>query len=183
MNKEIRKKRLILVGRGGSGKDHLRKMLEEIGFKYCVSHTTRPPREGEVNGKDYWFINTTDILKTSDLFYESVYFNDWFYGTSLGEFESSNLFIMTPNGISKIKPSDRKESIIVYLNPDSEIIRKRMVERLDPKDSVDRRIGSDNFDFMHFKDYDLEINDPFFKVENILEKIKDYGLEINTLEI
>ena len=39
--------KIILVGRGGSGKDFMRKKLEERGFKYCVSYTSRPKRENE----------------------------------------------------------------------------------------------------------------------------------------
>jgi len=50
-------KRIILVGKAASGKDHLRKRFESRGFKYAVSYTTRPPREGEIDGKDYIFIS------------------------------------------------------------------------------------------------------------------------------
>ncbi len=90
------KKRLIIVGKGGSGKDHLRKILVEKGFKYCISHTTRPIREGEENGKDYWFIESSKLIEMAESFYEGVFFNNWFYGTSMDEFNRSNLFIMTP---------------------------------------------------------------------------------------
>ena len=48
-------KRIILVGKAASGKDHLRKKFESRGFKYAVTYTTRPPREGEIDGKDYLF--------------------------------------------------------------------------------------------------------------------------------
>jgi len=48
-------KRTVLVGKAASGKDHFRKVLENKGFKYAVSYTTRPPRTGEVEGKDYFF--------------------------------------------------------------------------------------------------------------------------------
>jgi guanylate kinase len=52
----MEKKRLIWVGKGGSGKDHARKISENIiGAKYAVSYTSRPPREGEVEGVDKTF--------------------------------------------------------------------------------------------------------------------------------
>lgn len=164
------KKRLILVGKGGSGKDHLRKMLEEKGFKYCVSHTTRPIRDGEENGKDYWYIKATDLPEMADKFYEGVYFNDWFYGTSLDEFYSSNLFIMTPKGIAKVKPEDREESVILYINIDEETRRKRLEGRRDA-DTVNRRLEADFQDFYDFTDYDLETTNPNFEVDEILDKI------------
>jgi guanylate kinase len=159
-------KRLILVGRGGSGKDYLRKILEEKGFKYGVSHTTRPKREEEENGKDYWFIPSSELLGMTDKFYEGVYFNDWFYGTTLDEFNSSDVFIMTPVGISKLKPEDRKDSFIVYLNIGAEIIKERLIKRGD-SDSADRRIKSDDFDFQDFVDFDYEIKDPNFTFDSL----------------
>jgi guanylate kinase len=167
------KKRLILVGKGGSGKDHLRKMLEEKGFKYCVSHTTRPIRDGEENGKDYWYINSSELPEMADKFYEGVYFNDWFYGTSLEEFNSSNLFIMTPKGISKVKPEDREESVILYINIEEETRRKRLESRRDA-DTVNRRLEADFQDFYDFTDYDLETTNPTFEVDEILSKINEY---------
>jgi guanylate kinase len=167
------KKRLILVGKGGSGKDHLRKMLEEKGFKYCVSHTTRPIRDGEENGKDYWYINSSELPEMADKFYEGVYFNDWFYGTSLEEFNSSNLFIMTPKGISKVKPEDREESVILYINIDEETRKKRLESRRDA-DTVNRRLEADFQDFYDFTDYDLETTNPTFEVDEILSKINEY---------
>ena len=40
------KSRIILCGKAASGKDHLRKILEGRGYRYGVSYTTRPPRDG-----------------------------------------------------------------------------------------------------------------------------------------
>ena len=77
-------KRIILVGKAASGKDHLRKRFESRGFKYAVTYTTRPPRDGEVDGKDYVFITDEESIKMieSNMFYEYVlvyfihYFNE-----------------------------------------------------------------------------------------------------------
>lgn len=155
------KKRLIIVGKGGSGKDHLRKMLEDRGFRYCISHTTRPIREGEENGKDYWFIESRDLPGMAGDFYEAVFFNTWFYGTSLAEFNTANLFIMTPKGVEKLKPEDRVESVILYLNIDEETRKSRLESRRDA-DDVKRRLEADFADFLGFTDFDLEIKDPNF---------------------
>jgi len=155
------KKRLIIVGKGGSGKDHLRKILVGKGFKYCVSHTTRPIREGEENGKDYWFIESSKLAEMAESFYEGVFFNSWFYGTSMDEFNRSNLFIMTPGGIAKLSKKDREESTIVYLNIDEETRRTRLEGRRDA-DDVKRRLEADYADFLNFKDFDCEIKDPNF---------------------
>jgi guanylate kinase len=155
-------KRLILVGKGASGKDYARKILENKGFSYCVSHTTRPIRSGEIEGGDYYFVSEKEINST--IFYESVRFNGWFYGTSMCEFLDSDLFIMTPSGVSKLNPSDRKESFIVYFDISYDIRRKRLMDRGDA-DSVDRRLNADESDFKEFTDFDYSISDPNFKIE------------------
>jgi guanylate kinase len=157
-------KRTILVGKAASGKDYLRKRFESRGFKYAVSYTTRPPREGEVNGKDYFFISEDESkrLIESGFFYEYVIFNGWVYGTSISQFYTSNLFIMTPAGISKIKPEDRLNSFIIYVDIDIQTRYDRLLNRDMPGDSVQRRIEADELDFSIFYDYDLRITNSNF---------------------
>jgi guanylate kinase len=157
-------KRTILVGKAASGKDYLRKRFESRGFKYAVTYTTRPPREGEVNGKDYFFISEDESkrLIESGFFYEYVIFNGWVYGTSVSQFYTSDLFIMTPAGISKIKPEDRLNSFIIYVDIDIQTRYDRLLNRDMPGDSVQRRIEADELDFSIFYDYDLRITNSNF---------------------
>lgn len=162
-------KRVIIVGKGGSGKDHLRKSLAEMGYKYCVSHTSRPPRQGEEDGVDYFFVNIEDVSDPVFLeknFYEWVTFNGWFYGTSISEFKQSDLLIMTPSGVEKLRLEDRKDSHIIYLDIPEEIRRQRLLSRRDA-DHVERRLEADQDDFSNFDDYDEQITDPFFNLQNL----------------
>ena len=157
-------KRIVLVGKAASGKDYLRKKYESRGFKYAVSYTTRPPREGEIDGKDYFFISEEDAdkLEKSGFFYESVRFNGWLYGTSVEQFYMDDLFIMTPAGISHIKPEDRLNSFIIYTDIDMSIRKTRLVNRNMPGDTMKRRIMADELDFADFTDYDLRITNEDF---------------------
>lgn len=161
--KDRKVRRVILAGKGASGKDYLRKFMEINGFKYCISHTTRPKRKDETEGLDYHFIDNEKALDMVDNkeFYEYVFFNGWLYGTSKKEFTGSNLFIMTPKGISNLTKKDREESFIVYIDVDDKIRTERLSKRNDA-DSVERRIKADSFDFKDFNDYDFRIQDPKF---------------------
>ena len=168
-------KRVIIVGKGGSGKDHLRKEMVSHGFKYCVSHTSRPIRQEEEDGVDYYFVDKEYF--DSGVFYEKVVFNGWFYGTSMYEFNSANLFIMTPSGLAKMSEFDRKQSYVIYIDIDEETRRKRLLARRDA-DDVERRLKADELDFGNFSNFDHRITDPDFRFEIgwiDLEKIKIDG--------
>lgn len=157
-------KRFVLVAKGGSGKDFARKILQENGYEYAVTCTTRPKRNTEEDGKDYFFIDDTNFneMENSAKFYEAIKFNNWGYGTTNETFYGKNLFIMTPSGISKIKDEDRRDTCIVYFDIPEKLRRKRLAARGDA-DSVDRRIIADDTDFRDFNDYDVLITDPYFK--------------------
>lgn len=153
--------KIVIVGRGGSGKDFLRKKFEARGFKYCVSHTSRPIRNGEEEGRDYKFTDTEFFSNNALDFYEIDEFNGWKYGTLIEDFRNANLFIMTPRGVNNIKPEDRKNCFIIFIDPSKEKIRERLLERRDA-DSADRRIEADDKDFFNFSNYDMRVTNHDF---------------------
>ncbi len=168
------KKRVILAGKGASGKDHLRQMLVDAGLVYCVSHTTRPPRNGEVHGIDYYFVSDDEAYSMIESceFVEYTKFNGWIYGTSRGEFQKADLFIMTPSGIKQLSRQDRGDSEVVLIDVQEDVRRDRMCKRKDA-DDVERRLEADRIDFENFVDYDHIIEDPYFEgVPEFLIKYK-----------
>ena len=172
----MNKKRLILVGKAASGKDHARKICEQwLGMKYAVSYTTRPPREDEQEGKDYFFIPIREFNKmiNEDKWYEYIEFNGWMYGTTREQMKTpGQVFIMTPKGLSHLTPEDRKESLVIHFEIDEEIRRSRMYGRAGNADSVERRVKADRVDFADYTDYDVMIADPYFKIGDIAEIIR-----------
>ena len=157
-------KRIILCGHAASGKDHLRKRLEQKGYEYALSYTTRPPRENETPGTDYRFITEAqaqELIRGGE-FYEWVRFNDWIYGTTKEQFYSKNLFIMTPRGLMHLKPQDRQESLIIFIDIPESIRHERLQSREMPGDTIERRMEADRLDFRSFKDYDIRITNPDF---------------------
>ena len=157
--------KVILVGKAASGKDYMRKIMESRGFVYGISFTTRPPRKGEVHGKDYYFLTVKEFEQkiNENFWYEYVTFNGWYYGTSKDQFYNTcNLFIITPIGISHIKPEDRNDCTIFYIDIPIKERRERLLSRHMPGDSLNRRIEADENDFTNFTDYDIKINNPNF---------------------
>jgi len=160
----IEHKRIILVGPGASGKDHMRKRLEDRGFKYAVSYTTRPARPGEVEGKDYYFLTSEKCraMQAASEFYEVINFNGWSYGTSNHQFHNDDVFIMTPSGLSHLNPEDRKNSFVIFFDIDETIRKERLEQRVMPGHSVEARLQADRDLFQGFNDYDLKITNPDF---------------------
>jgi len=154
-------KKIIIVGPGGSGKDYLRRIMVERGFTYGVSHTSRPPREGEEEGKDYYFRDIKFFEDNQDMFLELQTFNGWKYGISKKEFEEKDIFILSPAGLRSISKEIREKSFVIYVNPGSEIRLERLHARNDA-DDVERRYIADIRDFFNFSDYDIMITNEDF---------------------
>ena len=157
--------KIIIVGAGASGKDFLKRRFLEKGFKQSVTFTTRPPRNTEKDGIDYHFINVEKFQSMIDSgeFREWNIFGDhkWYYGTTIKEFQNASIFIMSPSGVGSLNPEERKECFVIYIDISEDIRRKRLNERKDA-DDPERRIMTDNKDFMNFKDYDMRITNPDF---------------------
>lgn len=167
--------RIILVGKAGSGKDFFRDWLSQVE-PLDVSYTTRPPREGEIPGYTYNYIEPDDFIRMEygDAFLESVEFNQWKYGTSMHNWLTKTVFIMTPSGLKCIPDEDRRSCIIVYFDIPIEIRKDRLAKRSDA-DSVERRIKADEEDFSNYTNFDIRVTDPMFNTEALYTTILAYS--------
>ena len=176
-----KREKVILLGKSGSGKDYLLRKLTEKGLKPGVKWTTRPPRKYEIQGLTYNYVDSEIFIKSieSDEFlcYQTFLVTpegkdpeNWYYGLTKEEFNSSQAFIMTPGEFEKLTPELRKGCFIVYLDIDRETRRRRISGRGDKNDSVERRLDADEDDFLTFSDYDLRVTDSEFDADDI------YGL-------
>lgn len=168
------KKRVILVGQAGSGKDFFRDHCSLL-MELDVSFTTRPQRDGEQPGYTYHYVTTHQFENMVDggNMHEAVAFNGWNYGTSRDSWEHADLFIMTPSGVSQIPESDRGSCTIIYFDIAEAVRRKRLELRSD-FDSVERRIAADAKDFDGFNDFDIRITNPTYDCMGIYDLINFY---------
>lgn len=170
-----KQEKIIILGHSGSGKDFLRKSLIELGLRYQPKFTTRPKRSNESQGEDYNFIDydlyhelhQQGDIKTSECF--EINGVNWYYGITKENWNNNQIFIMTPSELKQLTSEDRGNTFVVYLNIDKEIRIKRLLERNDNNDSVERRITADEKDFEMFRDYDLSITDEDFDAQWIYD--------------
>ena len=110
---------IVLVGQTASGKTTLARYLEQCGFERIVTYTTRPPRKGEQDGKDYHFIPEDDFLEKVDegFFAERTEYHAEFghvcYGTSKESLETrsgeSKVIVLNPNRFSMTNSRYRRK--------------------------------------------------------------------------
>ena len=134
---------IVLLGAAGSGKSTIENQLStQYGFEKIVSYTTRKPRDNEVNGKDYWFIDNGTFEKSinRNLFAEyDEYSQNRLYGTLKSDYVDGNkVVVLTPNGLRQLKKSCPNEDIFTVLVEASLGTRiKRYIDR----------IGANNFTY------------------------------------
>lgn len=144
---------IIFSAPSGSGKTTLvRELLEksELNLSFSISATTRNKRQGEINGKDYFFKSKSDfkeLIKNNQfLEFEEVY-DDVFYGSLKKEvnklLETSNvIFDIDVIGGIKLKKFFQHDALAVFVKPPSiEELRKRLVSRAsDSLESINSRV-------------------------------------------
>lgn len=154
----------VLVGKSGSGKTTVAKMLEKMyGFEKIVTYTTRDRRLGETNGKDYHFVSQSefDSMKESGKFLESRMYHAWFGDVSYGSLTSDYLktdspqnrvVILNPDGVialykEKELRDDFDEIYCFYLEADDDTLMNRLFVRGDNPKEIYRRLDADDEDF------------------------------------
>lgn len=158
---------IILCGKTASGKDTIQKELLKRGMTSVVSYTTRPMREGEIDGVNYHYISKEDFLEKeeSGFFAETTSYNvasgeTWYYGSSVEDLTDSKVVIMNPDGLKKILKNEDLNPVVFYIMADNETIWNRLRQRGDNSEEARRRLNADDEDF---KDIDKYID---FAIKN-----------------
>lgn len=139
------KKIIVLVGPSGSGKTSIGKILEENGIPRLVTTTTRPPREGEMDGVDYYFRDFSAV--DMDEFIEQTIYNDNRYGLTKAEVDSMlkkhqivHVALDRP-GAEVVRQTYPNEAFIVFVQITEEEMVKRMKKRGDSETEIAERIA------------------------------------------
>jgi guanylate kinase len=147
------KKIIIITAPSGAGKSTIVKKLiaQRADLEFSISCTTRAKREGEVDGKDYYFISVPEFQQRvqKGLFVETeeVYAGQ-FYGSLQSEVEriwskrKIVLYDIDVKGAENIKKKFGNDALVIYIAPpDKETLVRRLTNRnTESKDSLKKRI-------------------------------------------
>lgn len=156
-------KMVILCGKAGAGKDAtLHQIMKLYPDKYneIVSCTTRPPRDGEIDGINYHFLTIeqfTEKILNGDML-EATEFNGWHYGTMLSSLsrEKVNVGVFNPAGVACLLENKDLDLWIyeIEASPKTRLIRQLNREKYPNIPEILRRYYADEEDFKEFDNLD-----------------------------
>lgn len=172
---------LVVSAPSGAGKTTLcREMAHTVsGLQYSISYTTRAPRAGEVNGKDYFFVTETEFMKMArrEEFAEWAKVHNNLYGTHAGFLKrkmdggTDVLLDVDVQGAKLLKKRFPEGIFIFVLPPLMDILMERLRDRRsDAPEEIERRFRVAKEEIQNFVDYDyLIIND---KIKEAIRDLK-----------
>lgn len=147
------KKIIIITAPSGAGKTSIVKKLvaQRADLEFSISCTTRAKRDGEVDGKDYYFISVPEFQQRvqNGLFVETEeVYTGQFYGSLQSEVEriwskrKIVLYDIDVKGAENIKKKFGNDALVIYIAPpDKETLVRRLTNRnTESKDSLKKRI-------------------------------------------
>jgi guanylate kinase len=182
---------LVLSSPSGAGKTTLSRMLlkSDRSVELSVSVTTRPRRQGEVDGRDYHFIDRgrfEGLVKSRGLLEWAEVFNHW-YGTPRQPVEKALragrdvLFDIDWQGTQQLREKARDDLVSVFILPPTvrELERRLRTRAQDSRDVIGSRMAKAAGEMSHWPEYDYVIvnrdkAEAFAEVRSILaaERLK-----------
>ena len=158
---------IIFSGPSGVGKSTIiNNLSNDFNFYFSTSHTTRPRRDSEIEGKDYYFISEDkfNLMIDNDEFLEYERYGTYYYGTSKKELERDDVIILDleVNGATKLLKSNNSYTGI-FIDIDDNVLIERLNERGHDDKFIQERMNlakeqrqsMDNFDYI-IKNIDLK---------------------------
>ncbi|MBQ0047295.1 MAG: guanylate kinase [Prevotellaceae bacterium] len=166
-------KLIIISGPSGAGKGTILSAFkdnEDLNLHFSISATTRDPRPGEVDGKDYFFLTADDFKQRVENgeFLEHEDFHSASYGTLRSQVEKqldageNVLFDIDVNGAMNIKKIYGKRALSIFIMPPSlEVLRQRLIGRgTETMEKVELRLSRAEYEMSNAEKFDeIVMND------------------------
>ena len=179
---------LVISGPSGSGKSTLiqRLLKKNDDLFFSLSHTTRPARDNEINGRDYYFVSRNEFESKikADAFAEWAEVHGHFYGTSHEEINNKStgnkILIMDIDvqGARSIHKAYSQAVLVFVVPPSLRELRRRLVSREKREDDeIEARLKIAHRELKEYPMYDFvifnnQIDDAFVTLEAVYHAFK-----------
>ncbi|MDO4199691.1 MAG: guanylate kinase [Clostridia bacterium] len=176
---------IVLSGPSGTGKDSILRELKNLrsDFEISVSCTTRKPRVGEIDGKDYYFLTKDEFKQKVDAgdMLEWATFCGNYYGTPKHELEDRldaglNIILeIEVNGAEQVIRNSSEAVSIFVLPPSVRVLKERLKNRgLDSEEAIEMRTKEAEREIALAENYDyVVVNDDLKECASDISKIID----------
>ena len=188
MNREDPPNFFVISAPSGAGKTSLVKALidQKANCRAAISHTTRPKRSEEIDGKDYYFVTENEFseIAAKGGFLESAKVFDYSYGTSVEEAQKimrSGITLILEidwQGALQVKEKYKNARSIFILPPSLEALRSRLKMRAqDSDETVEKRMKKAISESSKWTNFDYLVENDVFQtaLEAINEIISGEG--------
>ena len=180
----MRGKLIIVSGPSGSGKSTVTKIVKDkLNIPLSISATTRNPRDGEIDGKDYFFLSKEEFKNKidNDEFYEYAEVHGNYYGTLKKTVEENldkglNVILEIDVQGALIAKEKKKDAILVFFRTkDMEVLEKRLRDRkTDSEEVIQTRLKNAETELKYEDKYNYTIinenlDDSIQELLNIIE--------------
>jgi guanylate kinase len=167
---------IVLAGASASGKTEVAKMLaNKYGITKVITTTTRDLRVGEVNGKDYFFVDKICFEKMlrEGRFVEHTIYNGNCYGSTKDQISNNKCIVVDPIGLKAYIALNDPNIITFFLDSLEETRFKRMISRGDLEEKAVNRLKHDRtaFDKNNIPEVNFHIDSETKTVEEVADEI------------
>ena len=186
-------KLFVIAAPSGAGKTSLVRAVLDArpNLVVSVSHTTRPPRPHELEGRDYHFVTAAQFhaLAQENAFLEHAQVFDNFYGTGAQQVQEKLasgrdvLLEIDWQGARQVQRRMSASTSIFILPPSRMVLEQRLRERnTDSAATIARRLSQAAEDMSHYREFDyVVVNDQFERaVQDLLEILDGRGHELRS---
>jgi guanylate kinase len=152
---------VIVSGPSGSGKSTIVQKLLNKNWGLSVSVTTRQPRDGEIDGKDYhfWSLDNFSFTRDNNYFIEWAKVYDDYYGTPINEIEKyKNVFLIVDiQGWKVIRKKYNATSIFIKTSDFSTLENRLRQRNTETEEVIQKRLHNAKMELSYANQYDYQV--------------------------
>ena len=163
-------KLITITGPSGAGKDTVARMLSEMGgYKVLCSYTTRPKREGEIDGVEHHFVEKCNVPRDRMLAYTQ--YGGYEYWVTIDQLTNKAIYVIDEDGLKSLckrSPDIELFKICVSARESTRLYRGVSQERMD-RDNQRKRLPLSFYDAVIFNNGTLsELRDEVQRVRYMI---------------